>query len=113
MVRIHPDPPDRSGIAVGEKRRAGAVAQLGEHLLCKQGVVGSIPSSSTNQRSGVRRQKTKRSEVSRKVYLWFLARRYRLFFNNWEEVKQACRRFGHGVKPWLGGRQAGLIVLSP
>ena len=25
----------------------GAVAQLGEHLLCKQGVVGSIPSSST------------------------------------------------------------------
>ena len=37
MVRIHPDPPDF----------AGAVAQLGEHLLCKQGVVGSIPSSST------------------------------------------------------------------
>jgi hypothetical protein len=27
----------------------GAVAQLGEHLLCKQGVVGSIPSSSTRQ----------------------------------------------------------------
>src|SRR4051794_35099791 len=26
----------------------GAVAQLGEHLLCKQGVVGSIPISSTN-----------------------------------------------------------------
>jgi hypothetical protein len=25
----------------------GAVAQLGEHLLCKQGVVGSIPISST------------------------------------------------------------------
>ena len=25
----------------------GALAQLGEHLLCKQGVVGSIPSSST------------------------------------------------------------------
>ena len=39
MVRIHPDPP-------GLDR--GAVAQLGEHLLCKQGVVGSIPSSSTN-----------------------------------------------------------------
>ena len=28
--------------------RTGAVAQLGEHLLCKQGVVGSIPISSTN-----------------------------------------------------------------
>ena len=26
---------------------AGGVAQLGEHLLCKQGVVGSIPSAST------------------------------------------------------------------
>ena len=25
----------------------GAVAQLGEHLLCKQGVIGSIPFSST------------------------------------------------------------------
>ena len=36
MVRIHPDPPF-----------PGAVAQLGERLLCKQEVVGSIPSSST------------------------------------------------------------------
>ena len=26
----------------------GAIAQLGEHLLCKQGVVGSIPTGSTN-----------------------------------------------------------------
>ena len=39
MVRAHPDPP-------GFK---GGLAQLGEHLLCKQGVVGSIPSSSTNE----------------------------------------------------------------
>ena len=30
------------------KSAIGAVAQLGEHLLCKQGVVGSIPISSTN-----------------------------------------------------------------
>ena len=28
-------------------RISGGLAQLGEHLLCKQGVVGSIPSSST------------------------------------------------------------------
>ena len=28
----------------------GGLAQLGEHLLCKQGVVGSIPSSSTIKR---------------------------------------------------------------
>lgn len=27
----------------------GGVAQLGEHLLCKQGVVGSIPSASTKE----------------------------------------------------------------
>ena len=57
MVRIHPDPPTLSGVLEGrekKKRRArgklsGAVAQLGEHLLCKQGVVGSIPSSSTSK----------------------------------------------------------------
>ena len=30
-----------------ERYRIGAVAQLGEHLLCKQGVSGSIPLSST------------------------------------------------------------------
>ncbi len=35
MVRVLPDPP------------LGALAQLGEHLLCKQGVVGSIPTGST------------------------------------------------------------------
>jgi hypothetical protein len=51
MVRIHPDPPGFG------KAGHGAVAQLGEHLLCKQGVVGSIPISSTtsdirDQRSG-------------------------------------------------------------
>ena len=30
-----------------ERIEDGAVAQLGEHLLCKQGVSGSIPLSST------------------------------------------------------------------
>ena len=28
--------------------RDGGLAQLGEHLLCKQGVIGSIPIVSTN-----------------------------------------------------------------
>ena len=44
--------------ALSEK---GGLAQLGEHLLCKQGVVGSIPSSSTNLREalGVRREEQK------------------------------------------------------
>jgi hypothetical protein len=37
---------------VDERSRSfGAVAQLGEHLLCKQGVTGSIPVSSTSFRS--------------------------------------------------------------
>ena len=39
MVRVHQDPP--------EKIRVGGLAQLGEHLLCKQGVNGSIPLVST------------------------------------------------------------------
>ena len=30
----------------------GAIAQLGEHLLCKQGVVGSIPTGSTTMGRG-------------------------------------------------------------
>ena len=41
MVRVHQDPPN----AVHETR--GGIAQLGEHLLCKQGVNGSIPFVST------------------------------------------------------------------
>jgi len=37
MVRTHPDPP----------QFIGGVAQLGERLLCKQEVIGSIPFTST------------------------------------------------------------------
>src|SRR6185437_9643725 len=59
MVRIHPDPPGSGirGQASGISR-SGAVAQLGERLLCKQEAVGSIPSGSTSQESGVRGQKS-------------------------------------------------------
>src|SRR5438067_9355934 len=59
MVRIHPDPPtNRAGLGpdygfrspeVVDRRAKGAVAQLGERLLCKQEVIGSIPFSSTNR----------------------------------------------------------------
>ena len=31
------------------RRRVGGVAQLGEHLFCKQGVIGSIPFISTRR----------------------------------------------------------------
>lgn len=46
MVRIQPDPPIVWRKYPG-KSLYGGIAQLGEHLLCKQGVVGSIPSAST------------------------------------------------------------------
>ena len=59
-VRLFPDPPVSrrelclsASALIGVIRRFigaavhGAVAQLGEHLLCKQGVTGSIPVSST------------------------------------------------------------------
>ena len=86
MVRIHPDPPEF----------AGAVAQLGEHLLCKQGVVGSIPSSSTiepGSTPGWRHRIQK--QAARAFALLFASgfaeiRSYRLLFNNTEEVKQSC-----------------------
>ena len=46
MVRIHPDPPTdaRPG---SNFTLNGAIAQLGERLLCKQEVTGSIPVGST------------------------------------------------------------------
>ena len=59
-VRVFPDPPrscrsasiqgsrDSRSDARCTRYEQGAVAQLGEHLLCKQGVTGSIPVSSTS-----------------------------------------------------------------
>ena len=51
MVRTHPDPPF-----------IGGVAQLGERLLCKQEVIGSIPFTSTNLKG--RRQQMKMEIVA-------------------------------------------------
>ena len=76
MVRIHPDPPSKTaqepiaaqgssvhrtctGQATKSREARGAVAQLGEHLLCKQGVVGSIPSSSPSPEAGGQHRKSK------------------------------------------------------
>ncbi len=46
VVRVYPGPPY---LLVGGTHD-GAIAQLGERLLCKQDVVGSIPSGSTKLR---------------------------------------------------------------
>ena len=51
MVRIHPDPPTDSRGPPREAKKqndGGAIAQLGERLLCKQEVTGSIPVGSTS-----------------------------------------------------------------
>ena len=45
MVQIHSDLPLINMII--SRLAYGALAQLGEHLLCKQGVIGSIPIRST------------------------------------------------------------------
>jgi hypothetical protein len=52
MVRIHPDPPANSSPAQTWMFSGGAIAQLGERLLCKQEVIGSIPIGSTSSRNG-------------------------------------------------------------
>ena len=47
MVRIHPDPPTDTRPGLNIIPTHGAIAQLGERLLCKQEVTGSIPVGST------------------------------------------------------------------
>jgi hypothetical protein len=48
------------------RARSGAIAQLGERLLCKQEVVGSIPSGSTSRVcSFAEKQKPHRSDAAR------------------------------------------------
>ena len=59
-------------VARNRHRRArgsnnGGVAQLGEHLLCKQGVIGSIPFTSTKQKTEDRGQRTEDGNARRVV----------------------------------------------
>ena len=65
----------------------GGLAQLGEHLLCKQGVVGSIPSTSTKTSN----LNSFTLQCSGEEVKLFRFGRLRLmscsFFNNLEEVK--------------------------
>ena len=53
----------------------GGLAQLGEHLLCKQGVVGSIPSSSTTHLLS-------KANPSAYLVFGFADESWLLFFNN-------------------------------
>jgi hypothetical protein len=70
----------------------GGLAQLGEHLLCKQGVVGSIPSSSTNT---FWLPNASIDAVMSMVFAFGLAKtsvKVRLFFNNMECSKGVAVR---------------------
>jgi hypothetical protein len=77
MVRTHPDPPTSS-----QARYRGAIAQLGERLLCKQEVIGSIPIGSTSFSRG---QRKIARHANRDFAMRFV---HRLFFNNSDEVKR-------------------------
>jgi hypothetical protein len=61
MVRIHPDPPDARAPPVHAS--SGAIAQLGERLLCKQEVIGSIPIGSTSNCTSRNQQSTARARL--------------------------------------------------
>ena len=84
MVQIHPDPPQ-----ILTRSRSGAIAQLGERLLCKQEVTGSIPVGSTSN------TKFKTKCPSGHFVLSFI----RLLFNNSEEVKRI--RFSQTGFVWV------------
>src|SRR5215831_7383831 len=92
MVRIHPDPPtSRDGARGSRSRSEGAVAQLGERLLCKQEVIGSIPFSSTSKEAGIFETPASAELTGKPEGLPLIFDRTaksRLFFNKTEEVKR-------------------------
>jgi hypothetical protein len=108
LVRIQPDPPP-----VGSERIEGGLAQLGEHLLCKQGVVGSIPSSSTITACFGTNEKIRAIAW----VFWFVVERLLLFFNNSrvESVAGGKRRRVSSKEVWpVVHRAAGnLMIVSP
>ena len=64
MVRVHPDPPpdnDPRDYDFCQGFNPGAIAQLGERLLCKQEVTGSIPVGSTRSPRNSAPSATRRS----------------------------------------------------
>ena len=79
MVRVHPDPPSETRNSIP----SGAIAQLGERLLCKQEVTGSIPVGSTSHSVFDAKFTSKRNPR-----FHFEVRFIRLLFKNSEEVKR-------------------------
>ena len=76
MVRIHPDPPSF---------RDGAIAQLGERLLCKQEVTGSIPVGSTSkcrQEAIGKRQEREQQSAKALIGVSSASKHFRLLFKN-------------------------------
>ena len=65
----------------------GGLAQLGEHLLCKQGVVGSIPSTSTKNFRKSKPKSVAQAVCDGELGLVFYKPLAVSFFNNLEEVK--------------------------
>ena len=76
----------------------GAIAQLGEHLLCTQGVIGSIPFSSTNRTVAQRKMKIMlRSGKEVSLKRWALSLLFRgilkmPFFNNQQAEIQEFKK---------------------
>ena len=73
---------------IGQADRGG-LAQLGEHLLCKQGVVGSIPTSSTTNSLRIQHRllhccltSQTQAAVEKSTGRFGLSRKWQLFFNN-------------------------------
>ena len=72
----------------------GGLAQLGEHLLCKQEVIGSIPFSSTTVGEGVLEYVASAKCTGKPPGLPLIfdrTEKVRLFFNKMEEVKRTRR----------------------
>ena len=95
VVRVHPGLP-----VLLAGTFDGAIAQLGERLLCKQDVVGSIPSSSTTtcvKRSGSEEVRNKVPGKSRKVVSGFLNQKvylYRSLTNRRSNLKFVVKNLG-------------------
>ena len=52
----------------------GAIAQLGERLLCKQEVVGSIPSGSTNSIVALAKSRNSAGRIARREIFYIVKR---------------------------------------